>query len=218
MSIKMVDLPSQEEMVKNVVYTFLNASPEDMQEGMVWYEEAYRECSRIAQKYGISTTTVVALVAVISPSIMWGGNISAPEKIIDLWQNGVPASEWVGFNIYPANLLKAERILSGDLTVMRGNKVKSFYANILGDPEPITIDRWSIRVALNDPKLGKDMIVPSGKKVYNYLGDVYRESGRLLRTEGMDVQAVTWTVFRNKYNGKVRKAKQDSVVGTLVMV
>ncbi len=207
MAIKMHDLPSQSEMSKNIIYTFLNASHEDMQEGMNWYPNALHKCAEIADDTMLPLDTVVALVSVISPSIMWGGNISAPEQIIDLWDRGIPATEWTGFNIYPANLLKAERILNGEISALKGNKVVAFYRNIMGSWVDVTIDRWSIRVALDEPKLGKDKIVPSGKKVYEAIADAYRESARLLGVAAPEVQAVTWTVFRNKYNGRVRKAR-----------
>jgi hypothetical protein len=208
LALKLADLPEHKEMVKNILYVWSTASPEDMQEGMNWYAEAYNECERIANKYSLELETVVALVSVISPSLMWGGNITMPEKIIDLWERNIPVDEWQGFACWPKNLAKAEAILNGDLTVMQGKKVTAFYLNILGDTERVTIDRWSIRVALDDPKLNGDAIVPSGKAAYNALADAYHEVASIVGQSAPDVQAVTWTIFRNKYNGKVRKQKE----------
>jgi hypothetical protein len=204
----MIDLPEHKEMVKNILYIFSTASPDDMAEGMNWYANAHEECRRIADKYNIDFTTIVALVSVISPGLMWGGNITMPEKVIDLWERGVPVEDWEGFACWPTNLHKAVRILDGDLTAMNGLKVEAFFANIIGETEPVTIDRWAIRVALDDPHLNGGKIAPSGKQVYNAISDAYREVGRIVYQEAMDVQAVTWCVLRNKYNGKVRKEKE----------
>lgn len=203
----MTDLLTRKEMVKNISYTFLSANGEDMDEGMNWYPNALDACSIIAEDHMLPLETVVGIVSVISPSIMWGGNISVPEKLIDLWDRKVPASDWVGFGIYPANLCKVEQILDGDLSAVKGNKVVSFYRNIMGSWLDVTIDRWSIRVAMDQPKLGPKMITPSGKKVYNELAEAYRDAAKLVGVTAPEIQAVTWTVFRNLYNGKVRKAK-----------
>jgi hypothetical protein len=208
MSLKMVDLPDHKTMVKNVLYVYSTASPDDMSEGMNWYSEAFNYCKRVSEDYGIDIDRVVALVSVISPGLIWGGNLTIPEKIIDLWQRGVPVHEWQGFQCWPKNLEKAETILNGDLSVMNGPKVNAFFRNIKGETEPVTIDRWSIRVAMDDPKLGGGQIEPSGKQVYEALVNVYKEVGEIVGQEACDVQAVTWTVYRYMYNGRARKERE----------
>jgi hypothetical protein len=208
MALKMVDLPDHKDMVKNVLYIYTTASIEDTSEGMRWYSEAFDYCKNLSNVYDIEIERVVALVSVISPGLIWGGNCTIPEQIIDLWTRGVPYDEWVGFSIWPKNLQKAEQILNGNMSVMQGDKVKNFFANIMGETEPVTIDRWAIRCCFDDPHIQGDKIAPSGKQVYNALADVYKEVASIVGHEAPDVQAVVWTVYRYKYNGRARKERE----------
>lgn len=208
MALKLVDLPDAREMQKNILYVWSTASPEDMAEGMAWYKTAFNYCENLGIEYQIPTERVVALVSVISPGLIWGGNMTIPEQLIDLHQRNVPVDEWSGFQCWPTNLKKAKAILDGDLSVMRGRKVEAFYANIMGDTEPVTIDRWSIRVAFDDPKVGGQDIAPSGKASYNALADAYRAVAAIVGVDACDVQAVTWTVYRYMYNGRARKERE----------
>lgn len=208
MALTKAHLPEHKDMVKNVLYAWATATPDDFEEGMCWYGKAYYQCETIAQACGFQTEQIVALMAILSPGMVWDENESAPERVVDLYLRGIPATDWTGFSTYPHNLLKCERILQGDFTALGGRKVRSFYNNILGHNDCVTIDRWAIRVALDDHKIGKDLIVPSGEAVYQMLSNAYFEAAHLLGQDVTDVQAVTWCRFRNKYSGKVLAAKR----------
>jgi hypothetical protein len=71
----------------------------------------------------------------------------------------------------------------------------------MGATDVVTVDRWSLRVAMNQ-FLSTDKIVPSGKKCYNAVSDAYKAAAELANINPCDMQAVTWTVYRNRYNGK----------------
>lgn len=218
MALTMNDLPTHKDMVKNILYIYHTTSPDDTSEGIEWYGKAYAECERIASESGFTPDQVASLMAIVSPGMVWDENETAPERIVNLYLEGKPAAEWVGFSTYPANLLKAERILQGDFTALGGRKVKSFHANIMGDVEAVTVDRWAVRVALDDPQVTGDKIVPSGDKVYNAIADAYREVAKLVGLYPPDVQAITWCSFRNQYNGRVKKAKQEVVSDKVLSV
>ncbi len=202
MAIKMSQLPEFGKMVSNVLKTYYEATEDERSEGMSWYNRAYEICDEVATAYGVKTSQVVGVMAVVSPAMTWDQNEFAPAKICDLYSRGIRWEAWAGFATWGPNRKKAQRILDGDYDAISGNKVTAFYGAIMGATDSVALDRWAIRVLLDNPTLGNDMIVPSGKKCYDYMAEVYKKAAEVVGINPSDIQAVTWTVYRNRYNGK----------------
>jgi hypothetical protein len=201
MSLRFDELPPQWKMVNNILNVYDSASDADVEEGMNWYNNAYEACDFMAQSFEFAPGQIAGVMAVVSPGMTWDENESAPARICDLYRNGVHWTNWTGFSTYPLNLMKSKRILDGDYSAIKGPKVVSFYGCIMGATDVVTVDRWSLRVAMNQ-FLSTDKIVPSGKKCYNAVSDAYKAAAELANINPCDMQAVTWTVYRNRYNGK----------------
>ena len=93
---------------------------------------------------------------------------------------------------YPANHLKAWRILEGDLEALRGPKVIPFYRNIIGDPDNVTVDVWACRAYD-----GTD--VPGSLRKHRAIADAYRRAAKRAGVCPRDFQAVIWTVVRESW-------------------
>lgn len=196
----MVDLPHHSIMVDNVLATYEEASVADFNEGVNWYENALGTCKALVEGRPYTVEQLVGVMAVASPNSLWFINEESTGNILDLHYSGIPCEFW-GLPIFPKNLKKAERILDEDMTAIKGLKVENFYRNILGDKDnSVTIDRWAVRVALNEPKMSPRYTVPSGKRVYNALADVYHDAATILEDSVREVQAITWCSIRNKYS------------------
>lgn len=205
-------------MAYNILDTYFMATEDDVREGMSWYTNAWSECEYISYLYPAYTPLQVAgVMAVVSPGMVWEENESAPARICELHANGVPPSFWTGFSTYPNNLVKASRILDGDLGAVTGRKVVNFFGNIGGVTDCVTVDRWAIRVALSNPYLSGDMIVPSSQKSYNMLADAYVAAAGLEAINPCDMQAVTWLTLRRMYYGKVDPRKREALTAPPTM-
>jgi hypothetical protein len=71
-----------------------------------------------------------------------------------------------------------------------GPKTKSFYMNIIGDPNAVTIDVWMLKVVgMTDKELGR-------KGVYESLTDSFRVVAIELGVTASTLQAICWIVIR----------------------
>lgn len=201
----MNDLPQDWKMLNNILNSYDKATEDEVQEGMVWYPKAYDECARIADATNdwYDVRQIIGIMAVGSPGVDWRENFTIPEKMVDLHMRGVPVEEWVGFTCYRANLLKCQRVLDGEYEAIKGRKTVSFFCNINGDPDMVTVDRWAVRVAMGSPYIENDKLAPSGARVYNKLADIYALAAEMVGIENRQLQAVTWTQYRNEYMGKI---------------
>ncbi len=168
-----------------------------------WYESAFQDCMIMASEYNLSIQTVVGIVAALSPSLSWLKNLLEAKRLIEF---SLGLTETLESPIaYPDNINKAFRIISGEhpLKVLGGKKVRSFYANIMGDSSAVTIDRHATAIALN----GADAIgaksgslVPT-QKAYDVLSEAYRSVSVLVGQSPSVVQSVTWQLVNLKSGG-----------------
>ena len=191
-------IPSQETMVENIQRIYADATEFDLRSGLDWYVRTRNYCQAVADFYGYQLRNVVGAYAVISPSLTKELNDFHIIKACWYHRLGIPLEE-VNIGVYgKPNRRKAERCLNGDLSAVGGDKVTRFYRNILGIGDmDVTVDRWAIRVALNDPSIQDTQGLT--KKQYESVHDAYVEASESMGLLPLQTQAVTWEVLRNKY-------------------
>jgi hypothetical protein len=163
-----------------ILELFLKAT----KEGLYWYAEAYDKCEVLAKEYGLSLEQSIGIVAVLSPKCPWDKNIFNATVVIT--GSGTPTA-------LGANIKKANRILNGEppLSVLSGNKVRSFYFNILrrGFDSNVTIDTHILRV------IGRPSFTPK-PGVYNQIVEAFRTVGKWVGYSPAQVQSVVWCYAR----------------------
>lgn len=183
--------------------------PTLFQEGLAWYFTAEKLAKTMALRNRVSTETVVAVIAVLSPNNKWQRNLVDAENCLRAVASGGNATSFKS-STYGQNKEKACLLARGQSpkTVLGGNKVKAFYANILMPTEvyTVTVDGHavSIAIAVRTP-LSK--IPQLSDKQYKTVADAYRRAceeinedslqGRVLPSQ---VQAVTWSYYRFLHN------------------
>lgn len=153
-----------------------------------WYTDAREFCAELARSYDVSTRTVVGVIAALSPMQVWDDQLVWAPRILQAWKIGQPIPG-PGFS---SNKAKARRILEGEYPhdVLRGDKVRAFYACILGDQEAVCIDRHAQAVAWGPgaPRLTA--------KRYRDTARAYREVGARLDIPPAELQALCWVWHR----------------------
>ena len=174
-----------------ILQRFNQASADELNAGLAWYQDAHDWCKDIATQHELSLETVVGIVAALSPACAWEKNLADALAII---QHG----ELAIVSTYGLNKDKALVILDGSepLDVLGGHKVRSFYHNILcpNDTAHVTIDRHAIRVVAETTKLN---VVPD--KDYYLIADMYKDAARELELVPCQLQAIAWLVQRQQY-------------------
>lgn len=202
-------------MVMRVLKAWDEASYEDRMEGFTWYDQAYLNCVRLSDLVPYSVEQIAGIMAIVSPGMVWDENEAAPNRIIDLHWNGVPSKEWTGFSTYPHNLEKAERVMDEDMTAIKGEKVTNFYANIMGDTQAVTIDRWMVRIVMDDPFFGTKRggthkkATMSGKRTYEAIAQAVKDAASLVGVNPRELQATVWTYYRRMHLGRTRPRKDN---------
>lgn len=201
MGLRYDELPTHEEMIRNIISVYKLCTETDVRNGMTWYKRTAKLITDIADANGIVAEHLVAVYAAISPALDKSENDASLHRIIKLVKEGVPCSEWKGFGAFPHNLRKAEPLLRGDLSVLRGRKVNAFFSNLLGNNMAVTVDRWAVRIVMNDPYLGRQKIAPSSNKCYRAIARAYASAAGRVGVSPRELQAITWEYYRRTYYG-----------------
>ena len=192
---------------ENIITTYLVADERERAIGDDWYRAAHVFAQGLTKaRKGLTISQACGIVAALSPQLSWRANQVAAVQLVRTGTAGA---------VLGSNLAKARAILTGaDVRetlgfndpekVKRGQgaKVRSFYLNIL-DPvrsTAVTVDRHAVAVAFGHLPEGREQVNLLGRRGgYESVADAYREAADLLGTTPLRVQAVTWTVWRNRF-------------------
>lgn len=188
-------------IARNLLHVYQSASPSEISEGLNWYTSAHSYATCLASKYNVSVPATCGIIAALSPGRNWELNLQDADTFLTEWTNGrrdcdLPLVGTYGWR----NIVKASKIASGQdpLDVLGGDKVRSFYQNLLdpSDPSPICIDRHAASAA----ELTKlpDSFAIRGSRYSRYAKHYSHCAGRLSIIPSQ-LQAIVWTVWRNRY-------------------
>jgi hypothetical protein len=159
-----------------------------------WYQNAYRISCELAQKHSTQTERVAGVIAALSPLKRWDKNIQLADDLL--------SGRKVGHTTAMVN--KANKVASADIkdipTILNGNKITDFYSNIINPTckNRVTIDRHAIMIAMGGVHIGKEDLISLSNtdKKYTAIADAYRRAAKKLGVRPLEVQAVTWVVWR----------------------
>lgn len=179
----------------NILSVYHSATPENIAEGMEWYNDAHS----FAVSLDSDTVRSSGIIAALSPLSGWSNNkakarqLYAQEGIVQ-WNgnaNGIGLSN---------NVRKAERIYHGespyDLIVRP--KTRAFFETILdptGDHNPV-IDRHAFDIAMGEQTGNKAKQSLGRKGEYARFATAYREASQTIGIGPAQLQAIVWVAWR----------------------
>ena len=170
-----------------------------------WYNYAGRFCAELDRDHGIEKGTTAGVVAALSPLNQWQTQVDYTPGIIskglELVSRGVSPHSAITLS-FSANKDKAARILQGEkpLAVLGGDKVRSFYRNLTGDDEAVTIDRHAIDIAGFSSKSAD--IGKLTEAVYSRIAFAFRAAAHDIGLTPAGIQALTWCYWRECKAGR----------------
>lgn len=194
------------DIVKNITdvfeYVMSTADEAELVAAINWYPIAHAFCAQWAQAFGIETFQFAGIVAALSPQLSWQKN---KEQALEFCARVRSGQSLVGMMVYPANLAKAVRIFDGEnpLAVLGGNKVRSFYRNLMLDESAVTIDRHACAIALFGLDTSKSGQVSVTDKLYKLLAQAYTDVATRYNVAPYVIQSVTWT-YKAANGGRVK--------------
>lgn len=198
MNLTLRDLPEHTRMKRNILAIYDAAREEHVAEGKIWYQGALETARNIAVGTPYTTEQIVGIMAIISGKLYWYHNEVYPRYIVDNYSKGIPVTEWKtpeGKGLYVTMKVREQcvAILEGeDPRVFLGQKTAAFFANILGNQDVVTVDRWAMRVAVLDEKVKSATRAASRK-----IGEAYMEAAMARATTPGACQATAWIAYRN---------------------
>lgn len=182
-------------MVSNITATYLRAEDQydAHAEGLGWYHNANSIARELAQTHDVPFTTAAGVLAVLSPSTNWSRNIALAEEM--LATNDCS-------HAYGELIEKARRIIAGeslDEVMIRGRKVRNFYACIVdpSNPGAVCVDRHAVVLATGRPIQALDGWLDL-VGTYQLTAAAYRTVARTLGLLPSQVQAITWCQHRQE--------------------
>lgn len=161
------------------------ASGDVVEAGRLWYPGAENVIADLSREFSLGRPRVAAIVAVLSPRQRWRKNIEGARHILE-------GEAWRA-PVFAGNRVKAEALLSGAPLeqIIGGDKVTSFWANLIGSRTAVTIDVWAQRAALgrhhpHQPKDGR----------YARLVSIYRSAAETVGETPREFQAIVWNAIR----------------------
>ena len=193
----------------NIIKMYLNASPEEITEGMYWYEKANQAAEHVAVANDVETETVAAVISALSPRNKWHRNLEDARKIVQVYQasNGdQQAVNSVKVGTFNRGKDKAFGLLDGRIepheAFATALKTKNFYESIMLRIDAICIDGHAYAIWLGErtPVQKTPSITP---RMYEAIAQDYREATAVINslTDGCllpyQLQAITWVTYRN---------------------
>jgi hypothetical protein len=187
--------------ITQFAHSAIEANPRQAELDSRWYQFAGGFAHGLDADFDLPCGTSAGFIAALSPLNSWEMQIeySPPSiaAVLRLLRKGLDARQAAVGIVGPgffSNRHKAARILAGEnpLSVLSGDKVRAFYANLTGDMSQVTIDRHALAIAGWEKSL-----TPAA---YRRLTFAYRMAAENLDLEPAEVQALTWCHWRRIKN------------------
>lgn len=140
-----------EAFVANLARAASELTPEDWDEGRLWWPRACDEVNWLAGHYGVPYRTLTYAAAALSPGLRWEATLDTLRDLLDARAAGEPTFPRTGHATFGwRDRRKAWAILTGGRDAWqacRGPKVEAVAANLLGDLNAVAVDRHIVRAA-----------------------------------------------------------------------
>jgi hypothetical protein len=183
----------------NILRMFDMATMDEIYLGCEWYAEANRQAQTICANTGYNLAAVCGIIAALSPRNKWSRNIEDVRNLL--------ADDNAKVSTFHRNKAKAAEIKSllnpsfdQVLDIIKGDKVCSFYANILNPnlPDIVTVDSHAIGVWLGSRATGQS----AKGDAYQTIQQAYIDTANGLGLIPCQLQAITWLTYRRINNIK----------------
>ena len=195
----------------NILAVYLRSTPTQRITGRRWYRRMYAVTVGRAVQSHLHADNVAAIWAAYSINTPWKRNIRLASRTMrNLAQGRDPLDGIKALTMSKRMILRA---LSGETldTIIKGDnkhKIRSFAANMAGDHDRVTVDRWAYRIATNfadcpndgapcTPRGGNHACAATPKgQLYHDIADAYRTVAGWIGETPADLQAITWIVMK----------------------
>tara|TARA_R110000772_G_scaffold46677_1_gene106394 strand:+ start:1821 stop:2351 length:531 start_codon:yes stop_codon:yes gene_type:complete len=174
------------------------ATPQQIIQGMQWYNEAHTLAVKLAAQHGVTVIQAAQVISILSPQKKWDMNKREAVAIFNEHFKGIQ----YGYGYYATvrTLREVHAIMEGDYLIpIKRTKTYSFADNIayLEESTEITVDRHALRVCYDDTSARINKV---GINDYKYAREAYQLVADSLGIKGYQLQAITWVTYKQFVN------------------
>ena len=200
---KRIKETTNDTIANNIQRWRAKASPENIDGGMTWYDDAMKFSRKLARDYKVTRHTAAGVISALSPNNKWNRNKFDAEQLISYYREG--GTEWESVKIctYKKNRERAWNILNlGEHITEESPKTHSFAMNVgRKSPSHVTIDKWHMRASLSRPRDGITDTQESPTKLqYKRLEGITLEIAKMHKLKGYELQAIIWLTIKEAWN------------------
>lgn len=189
-------------MTKHITKVYQRSTTQARVEGLTWYEDAHNLAKELSSKYNLTLEQAAHTISALSPACSWEGNKNDAYLLCKaFFERGLIGAQGTTVRTYGMNKRKAIDILRGiRLIEEKSLKTWNFAHNIMypHSKDYVTIDRHALRVYKGKQKRGNVIITP---KQYKTIANAYKRTAKHLGLLPCELQAITWTQYRNELKG-----------------
>ena len=193
--------------VQTITAVYNLATLTDKNQGLNWYARALTFAVQLSDLYNIETTTIVGVIAALSPRNRWERNMQDAESMVKVYANGGDYDDLMELKVctFTAGKNKAAAILTNKvsdraelLTILNGPKLCEFFNCILGDVDDVCIDGHAYSIWVGD-RITLANVPSIGKKLRQTIKADYQQAAKDLNVKSHELQAITWVTWRRLY-------------------
>ena len=181
-------LPDAATMAARIDAVLAQATDSEVIDGHAWYGAAASIARIVADGHGIDQSSGAGIIAALSPQCSWDENIVRALAHCDGDMVGATAD----------SLRKADAIASGGrpVDVLGGRKVRSFWRNIDGRDQYVTVDRHAVAIVFGRALSDREIKILEKLGAYTIIAAAYRAAARRHGIAPSTLQAITWLAWR----------------------
>ena len=193
---------------QNIIAVYNLATATDKINGADWYDRALTFANALSAVYSIEVTTIVGVIASLSPRNRWERNMQDAESMVKAYANGATYNDLIQLKVctFKTGKDKAARILTDKisdraelLATLKGPKLQEFFNCILGDADDVCIDGHAYSIWVGD-RITLANVPSIGKKLRQSIKADYQLAALSLGVKPHVVQAITWVTWKRLHN------------------
>lgn len=189
---------------QSIAAVFNLASQADKNQGLNWYARALTFAVQLSDIYDIETSTIVGVIAALSPRNRWERNMQDAESMVKVYAAGGDYSDLMKLKVctFSVGKQKAAAILTDKvsdrdalLAILKGPKLCEFFNCILGDMDDVCIDGHAYSIWFGD-RITLANVPSIGKKLRQTIKADYQQAAKNLGLKSHELQAITWVCWK----------------------
>jgi hypothetical protein len=186
----------------NLLAVFEEATPQEVIEGMAWYDEAHQLACDLARRYGVSLDVAAGVLGALSPRCRWERNAVDAAHVVEAYVRGGDPMQ-VSCSTFTRNKEKAVQILVAGTRhgILSGEKVNAF-ADTIEDPDTdaVTVDSHAYNAWVGERVVTNDSGLRVTPKRFRECAADYRKVAELYHIQPHQAQAIIWLTWKRMHN------------------